>query len=50
MRQSRRDQVYVSAVVRELSAGANVQFEDKGTFALKGVDEPPTLFVVNLGD
>ena len=44
------DQVYVSAVVRELSAGANVQFEDKGTFELKGVDEPPTLFVVNLGD
>lgn len=44
------DQIFVSAVVRELSAGSNVKFESKGTFELKGVEEPPTLYGVTLGD
>ncbi len=44
------DQIYVSAVVRDLSAGRNIEFENKGTFELKGVEEPPTLYGVSLGD
>jgi class 3 adenylate cyclase len=44
------DGIFVSSVVRELSAGANVTFEDKGTFELKGVAEDPTLYGVALDD
>jgi len=44
------DGVFVSSVVQELSARANVTFEDKGTFKLKGVETDPTLYGVALGD
>ena len=42
------DGIFVSSVVRELSAGSKVKFEDKGTFELKGVEEDPTLYGVTL--
>ena len=44
------DGIFVSAVVRELSAGSKVTFEDKGAFELKRVEEDPTLYGVALGD
>ena len=42
------DGIFVSSVVRELSAGSNVKCENKGTFELKGVEEPPSLYGVKL--
>lgn len=44
------DGIFISSVVRKLSAGANVTFEDKGTFKLKGVEDDPILYGVALGD
>ena len=40
------DGIYISPIVRELSQGLGVQFEDRGKFELKGVSEPPTLYAV----
>ena len=44
------DGIFISSVVRKLSAGANVTFEDKGTFKLKGVEDDSILYGVALGD
>ncbi len=38
------DQAYVSNIVRELSGGAAVDFQSAGTFSMKGIDEPVTLY------
>ena len=40
------DGVYVSTIVRELTSGKPLKFENKGTFELKGVSEPATLHSV----
>ncbi|MBF0561055.1 MAG: adenylate/guanylate cyclase domain-containing protein [Alphaproteobacteria bacterium] len=46
------DQIFVSNVVRELSAGKPLRFVPKGLFELKGVKEPQALYEViwRIGD
>ena len=39
-------QVMVSRTVRDLVAGSNIRFEDRGAHALKGLDESMVLEVV----
>ena len=39
-------QVMVSRTVRDLVAGSNIRFEDRGAHALKGLDESMVLYVV----
>ena len=38
------DQILVSMVVRELCGGKKLQFEDAGRYAMKGIEEPVTLY------
>ncbi len=38
------DQVLVSMVVRELCGGKTIRFENVGQYAMKGIDEPVTLY------
>ncbi|MFL5316945.1 MAG: alpha/beta fold hydrolase [Microvirga sp.] len=41
------NQILVSSTVRDLVAGSNLQFADRGPHALKGLDEPVRLFSVD---
>lgn len=42
------DEVMTSSTVRDLSAGSGIRFEDRGTHALKGVDDERQLFAALL--
>lgn len=42
------DELLASSTVRDLSAGSGLEFEDRGTHALKGVPEPRRLFAVRV--
>ena len=44
--QAGANQIYVSSVVKELSAGKNYTFESLGDVLLKGIDEPQPLYEV----
>ena len=44
--QASANQIYVSSVVKELSAGKNYIFKPLGDFSLKGIDEPQQLYEV----
>ncbi len=41
-----KDQIYVSSVVKDLSAGKNYIFKSLGNFNLKGIDAPQSLYEV----
>ncbi len=41
-------EILVSSAVRDLSMGKSLQFRDRGTFALKGFDDPVEIFEVPL--
>ena len=41
------NQILVSSTVRDLVAGSNLQFADRGPHTLKGLDEPVRLFSVD---
>jgi class 3 adenylate cyclase len=43
------NQILVSSTVRDLVAGSNLHFADRGPHALKGLDEPVRLFSVDPG-
>ncbi len=43
------DEVLVSRTVKDLVIGSNVQFEDRGTHTLKGIDDRWRLFAVTRG-
>ena len=40
------DEVLVSRTVRDLTAGAGLQFEDRGTHTLKGIPEDWQLYAL----
>ncbi|HEX9284338.1 MAG TPA: adenylate/guanylate cyclase domain-containing protein [Nitrospirales bacterium] len=42
-------QVLVSNTVRDLVAGSNLRFEDRGAHSLKGIEQPVYLFTVAQG-
>jgi class 3 adenylate cyclase len=42
------DEVMTSSTVRDLSAGSGIRFEDRGTHALKSVDDERQLFAALL--
>ncbi|MBO4519981.1 MAG: hypothetical protein J5787_02120 [Alphaproteobacteria bacterium] len=44
--QAGADQILVSSVVKELSAGKNYTFNALGDFSLKGIDEPQSVYEV----
>ena len=44
--QAGANEIYVSSVVKELSAGKNYIFKALGEFTLKGIDEPQLLYEV----
>lgn len=44
--QAHANEIYVSSVVKELSSGKKHTFKPLGSFSLKGIDEPQTLYEV----
>lgn len=48
MEEARADEILVSRTVKDLVVGSDLTFEDRGTHALKGIDDPWQLYAVVL--